>query len=199
MLVSRRGGYGACSPIATRKQEQSDESRNHGRHIRRHRARSLDPRHRLVDAIAGSQEKSQYRRGLSSLQGDRYRGTAAALTLRSRQACILLPRPWGQRMSMAEDDSGTTSQSQRPVYPNISPFSPQHDKQTWALLEAVIGSSEDAVVSKTKTKNKTTKNATAERLFGFTAEEMIGQSITRVIPEELLHEEADILSKLRRG
>jgi len=100
---------------------------------------------------------------------------------------------------MAEDDSGTTSQSQRPVYPNISPFSPQHAEQTWALLEAVIGSSEDAVVSKTLTGIVTSWNAAAERLFGFTAEEMIGQSITRVIPEELLHEEADILSKLRRG
>jgi len=68
-----------------------------------------------------------------------------------------------------------------------------------ALLAAIVTSSEDAIVSKTLDGIVTSWNGAAERLFGFTAAEMIGQSITRVIPEELHYEEVEILAKLRRG
>ena len=68
-----------------------------------------------------------------------------------------------------------------------------------ALLAAIVASSEDAIVSKTLEGIVTSWNGAAERLFGFTASEMIGQSITRIIPEELQHEEVEILGKLRRG
>lgn len=68
-----------------------------------------------------------------------------------------------------------------------------------ALLAAVVSSSEDAIVSKTLDGIVTSWNAAAEQLFGFTAAEMVGQSITRIIPENLQHEELEILAKLRRG
>jgi len=68
-----------------------------------------------------------------------------------------------------------------------------------ALLAAIVASSEDAIVSKTLGGIVTSWNSAAERLFGFSATEMIGQSITRIIPEELQHEEVEILAKLRRG
>ncbi len=68
-----------------------------------------------------------------------------------------------------------------------------------ALLGAIVTSSEDAIVSKTLQSIVTSWNASAERLFGYTAAEMIGQSITRIIPEDLLYEEDEILAKLRRG
>jgi len=68
-----------------------------------------------------------------------------------------------------------------------------------ALLAAIVASSEDAVVSKTLEGIVTSWNAAAERLFGYTAAEMIGQSITRIIPENLQYEEVDILAKLRQG
>ena len=68
-----------------------------------------------------------------------------------------------------------------------------------ALLAAIVASSEDAIVSKTLESIVTSWNAAAERLFGYTAAEMIGQSITRIIPEHLQYEEVDILAKLRRG
>jgi PAS domain S-box-containing protein len=42
-------------------------------------------------------------------------------------------------------------------------------------------------------------NAAAERIFGFTAEEMIGQPITRIIPPDRLEEEPRILERLKRG
>jgi len=72
-------------------------------------------------------------------------------------------------------------------------------ERTRALLAAIVASSEDAIVSKTLEGIVTSWNEAAERLFGFSASEMIGQSITRIIPENLQFEEVDILAKLRRG
>ena len=66
-------------------------------------------------------------------------------------------------------------------------------------LAAVVRYSDDAIVSKTLEGIVTSWNAGAERLFGYTAEEMIGQSILKVIPEELRFEEEHILAKLRAG
>lgn len=68
-----------------------------------------------------------------------------------------------------------------------------------AYLQAIIASSEDAIVSKTLDGIVTTWNAAAERLFGYTAEEMIGQPILRVIPPELHYQEYEILARLKRG
>jgi PAS domain S-box-containing protein len=68
-----------------------------------------------------------------------------------------------------------------------------------ALLGAIVAHSEDAIVSKTLEGIVTSWNAAAERLFGYSASEMIGTSITRIIPQELQYEEVDILAKLRRG
>ncbi len=78
-------------------------------------------------------------------------------------------------------------------------LSTEETERLRALLAAIVTSSEDAIVSKTLDGIVTSWNAGAERLFGFTAAEMIGQSITRIIPEDLQYEEVDILSKLRRG
>jgi len=68
-----------------------------------------------------------------------------------------------------------------------------------ALLAAIVASSEDAIASKTLEGIVTSWNQSAERLFGFTKEEMIGHSILRIIPPELHHEEDRILAELRRG
>lgn len=71
--------------------------------------------------------------------------------------------------------------------------------QSAELLAAIIASSEDAIASKTLQGIVTSWNAAAERLFGFTAEEMIGQPILRIIPPELYPEEDRILSEIRSG
>jgi len=68
-----------------------------------------------------------------------------------------------------------------------------------ARLAAIVESSEDAIVSKTLDGIVTSWNAAAERIFGWKAEEMIGQPILKLIPEQLQYEEAQILAKLRAG
>jgi PAS domain S-box-containing protein len=81
----------------------------------------------------------------------------------------------------------------------VSELVTEEAERARALLAAIVTSSEDAIASKTLTGIVTSWNTAAERLFGFTAAEMIGQSITRIIPGELHHEEDEILAKIRRG
>jgi PAS domain S-box-containing protein len=68
-----------------------------------------------------------------------------------------------------------------------------------ARLAAIVASSDDAIISKTLEGTVTTWNAAATRIFGYEAEEMIGQSILRIIPPELLSQEEEILARLGRG
>lgn len=67
------------------------------------------------------------------------------------------------------------------------------------LLAAIVESSGDAIVAKTLHGVITYWNPTAEKVFGYSSAEIVGKSITMLIPPELLHEEEMILSKLRRG
>jgi PAS domain S-box-containing protein len=64
---------------------------------------------------------------------------------------------------------------------------------------AIIENSDDAIVSKNLDGIVQTWNASAERIFGYSAQEMIGQSITKIIPRERLGEEPEILRKIRSG
>jgi PAS domain S-box-containing protein len=67
------------------------------------------------------------------------------------------------------------------------------------LLAAIVESSDDAIVSKTLDGRILSWNRGAERLFGYTAEEAIGKSITLIIPPERHDEERGILARLHRG
>ncbi len=66
-------------------------------------------------------------------------------------------------------------------------------------LAAIVASSDDAIISKTLDGIITSWNPSAERIFGYTAEEMIGQSIIRLIPADRQSEETEILRQLRAG
>jgi PAS domain S-box-containing protein len=66
-------------------------------------------------------------------------------------------------------------------------------------LAAIVESSDDAIISKDLNGIVRSWNRSAERLFGYTAEEVIGKSITIVIPPDRLGEEPQILGRLQRG
>jgi PAS domain S-box-containing protein len=66
-------------------------------------------------------------------------------------------------------------------------------------LAAIVENSDDAIISKRLDQTIISWNRGAERVFGYTAEEMIGQPIMRIIPKHLQNEELDIIAKLRRG
>lgn len=68
-----------------------------------------------------------------------------------------------------------------------------------AILTAIIESSDDAIISKTLDSIITSWNDSAERIFGYTADEMIGESILKLIPTDRHEEEPLILSRLRKG
>src|SRR6476469_6351672 len=68
-----------------------------------------------------------------------------------------------------------------------------------ARLAAIIESSDDAIVSKTLEGVIKTWNKGAERIFGWTAEEVVGKPITIIIPEDRLGEEPEILARMRLG
>jgi PAS domain S-box-containing protein len=66
-------------------------------------------------------------------------------------------------------------------------------------LASIVESSDDAIVSKNLDGIVTSWNRGAERVFGYTADEAIGQPITIVIPEDRQDEERGILTRIRRG
>ena len=66
-------------------------------------------------------------------------------------------------------------------------------------LAAIVDSSDDAIIGKDLNSIITSWNQGAERIFGYSAEEMIGTSIMRLIPPERQGEEEEILSYLKRG
>ena len=68
-----------------------------------------------------------------------------------------------------------------------------------AWLAAIIESAEDAIVSKTLDSIVTSWNFGAERMFGYTSDEIVGKSITLLIPPDRLNEESLILDKISRG
>ncbi|MGA8554871.1 MAG: PAS domain S-box protein, partial [Candidatus Acidiferrales bacterium] len=67
------------------------------------------------------------------------------------------------------------------------------------LLASIVDSSDDAIISKTLDGVITSWNAGAERLFGYTAKEAVGQPISMIIPLDRRDEETKILARLRQG
>jgi len=66
-------------------------------------------------------------------------------------------------------------------------------------LAAIVESSSDAIIGKNLDGIVTSWNHGAERIFGYSPEEMVGQSLARLIPPDRLHEEEKILSQIRQG
>src|SRR5262245_17624924 len=66
-------------------------------------------------------------------------------------------------------------------------------------LVAIVDTSDDAIVAKDLDGIVTTWNVAAERMFGFTEVEMVGQSIRRIIPADRQGEEDEVLARIRSG
>jgi PAS domain S-box-containing protein len=72
-------------------------------------------------------------------------------------------------------------------------------EQSRQLLANIVNSSDDAIVSKDLDGTIISWNRSAERIFGYSAAEVVGKSITIVIPADLQGDEPKILDRIRRG
>ncbi|HTM97757.1 MAG TPA: PAS domain S-box protein [Pedobacter sp.] len=75
----------------------------------------------------------------------------------------------------------------------------KQDEEKSAKLAAIIESSDDAIISKTLESVITSWNDSAMRMLGYTATEIIGEKIYKLIPEDRKDEEPKIISRLKRG
>ncbi|QJR36553.1 PAS domain-containing hybrid sensor histidine kinase/response regulator [Gemmatimonas groenlandica] len=66
-------------------------------------------------------------------------------------------------------------------------------------LASIVASSDDAIIGKTLNSTVTSWNRGAQKIFGYTAEEMVGHSILRIIPTDRLDEEEHIIGSVSRG
>jgi PAS domain S-box-containing protein len=66
-------------------------------------------------------------------------------------------------------------------------------------LASIVESSDDAIISKDLNGIITSWNTGAQRIFGYTAEEVIGQPVTMLMPPDRYKEETEILGRIRRG
>jgi len=71
--------------------------------------------------------------------------------------------------------------------------------QDQLILAAIVSSTDDAIIGKDVDGAITSWNQAAERIFGYTAKEAIGQSIALIVPADLQHEEDDVLRRIRAG
>jgi len=72
-------------------------------------------------------------------------------------------------------------------------------EQTHRLLSSIIESTSDAVIAKDKAGKVLSWNKAAELLYGYTAQEISGKNISRIVPEEKREEMAQIFSSIERG
>lgn len=104
--------------------------------------------------------------------------------------------PLSVTVSPLKDASGKVVGASK-VARDISDRLRAEEKQ--ARLSAIVESSEDAIISKNLDGIIQSWNKGAEKIFGYSEEEVLGKSITVLIPQERLEEETLILDKIRNG
>lgn len=86
-----------------------------------------------------------------------------------------------------------------PMNQDVNEVSIANLGQPTAYLAAIVESSDDAIISKNLNGIITSWNRAAERIFGYTAREAVGQSIMMIIPPERQAEEVAIIARLKSG
>jgi diguanylate cyclase (GGDEF)-like protein/PAS domain S-box-containing protein len=76
---------------------------------------------------------------------------------------------------------------------------PKTDQEKILWLQSIVESSDDAILGTTTEGNIMSWNGSAERMYGYTAQEMIGQSMLRLIPSERFDEFPQIIAKIKNG
>jgi PAS domain S-box-containing protein len=97
------------------------------------------------------------------------------------------------------NEEGILLQSRSLGHQSATSAASRSDDELRGHLAAVVASSDDAIISKTLDGIIRSWNAGAERMFGYSAEEVIGKHITILIPPDRLIEEVNIIDKLKRG
>lgn len=98
---------------------------------------------------------------------------------------------------MMDDSQEKDTLSQPERFATATPLLNPDIAAPW--LAAIIDSADDAIISKTLKGIITSWNRGAERIFGYTADEAIGRSVTILIPEDHPNEESEILRRIRNG
>src|ERR1700753_1459919 len=98
-------------------------------------------------------------------------------------------------MSIASPPAGSPDNKGR----KDSPAGAQGGALDAYWLSAIIGSADDAIISKTLEGVIKSWNEGAERLFGYAADEAVGRPVSFLIPASHLDEEQAIIARLRRG
>lgn len=122
--------------------------------------------------------------------------------VRTRLAEAVVERPDGTRFTaIVNVDPIHDEQGRRIGAINVFQDITEHKRaeQAHAHLAAIIASSGDAIISKTLDGVVTSWNAAAQRIFGYTADEAVGRSVTMLIPPNRFNEETDILARISRG
>jgi PAS domain S-box-containing protein len=115
---------------------------------------------------------------------------------------VIAERPDGTRVGLVNYATPIEDRNGRPNGALNMPTEiskPKRSDIEAARLAAIVDGSDDAIVGKNLDGIVTSWNAAATRIFGFTAEEMLGQSMMRIIPDDHQDEEREIVAQLTRG
>jgi PAS domain S-box-containing protein len=108
-------------------------------------------------------------------------------------------KPSGKTLPRTFASSSLSSLTSKGVVP-VSLTLPRPNSETYSsLLEAIVRSTDDAIITKNLSSIVTSWNPAATTIFGWEAHEMIGHSLLRLIPPRLHHEEMEVIRRLRSG